>query len=299
MKIPKMVTMTLLGAVSDIAVSGKRSKNSNNSRTSKIKNPKKRMDALNQKAKLWLQQNIETAKQGDPDALVSFRKRAYKRILDNINVKTLKMYNIYSNTNDSTGVKRCGYFDPSTTYGGPQESPPKLNDNKKEARKDYLKEKNNEERGARHILENKLGIDSTSQERSIIHERTILAKIEDYSHIREHLEELEEWFRVNVDDYYLDELDINNIQDILDINSNVERHRRDSDKKGKGKKQRLEAGDPLKNWKTITTGYRKWAERYIAYCNKQYVERRFSRWAFEHLYKKVPMVYKKMEGNEE
>ena len=182
------------------------------------------------------------------------------------------MYNIYSNTNDSTGVKRCGYFDPSTTYGGPQESPPKLNDNKKEARKDYLKEKNNEERGARHILENKLGIDSTSQERSIIHERTILgnwfynrldyrlkttlvsyqpdnphtriianfwfiyqnkAKIEDYSHIREHLEELEEWFRVNVDDYYLDELDINNIQDILDINSNVERHRRDSDKKGK------------------------------------------------------------------
>ena len=36
-----MVTMTLLGAVSDIAVSGKRSKNSNNSRASKIKNPKK------------------------------------------------------------------------------------------------------------------------------------------------------------------------------------------------------------------------------------------------------------------
>jgi hypothetical protein len=65
------------------------------------------------------------------------------------------------------------------------------------------------------------------------------------------------------------------------------------------KKQLLEAGYQLKYCKKITTGYRKWAERYIAYCNKQYVERRFSRWAFEHLWKKIPMVYKKMKGQEQ
>ena len=29
------------------------------------------------------------------------------------------MLSIYSNTNED-GEKRCGYFDPTTTYGGPQ-----------------------------------------------------------------------------------------------------------------------------------------------------------------------------------
>jgi acyl carrier protein len=235
------------------------------------------------------------------DALISFRTRAYDRIHGNIENKTGKMLQIYANTKGPDGPRRCGYFDPTTTYGGPQESPPELNDKKKDARKDYLQNKNDEDsRGARHLLENELGIDSNSADRSIIHERTILARIEDYSHVREHLAELEEWFRINVDDYYLDQLEIEEIQDILEFETNqsLERHRRDA-KKGKGKKQRLEAGDPLKDWKTITTGYRKWAERYIAYCNKQYVERRFSRWAFEHLWKKIPMVYKKMKGQEQ
>jgi FtsZ-binding cell division protein ZapB len=60
------------------------------------------------------------------------------------------------------------------------------------------------------------------------------ARIEDYSHVREHLAELEEWFRINVDDYYLDQLEIEEIQDILEFETNqsLERHRRDA-KKGK------------------------------------------------------------------
>ena len=135
------------------------------------------MRTLNKRAKIWLQDNIKAAAEGDADALVSFRNKAYNRIQANIDSKTGKMLKIYGQENQN-GDKRCGYFDPTTTYGGPQESPPSVNDSKKNDRKEYLSsQKDEDQRGARHLLEKQLGIDIQATDRATIHERTILGNL--------------------------------------------------------------------------------------------------------------------------
>ena len=53
-----------------------------------------------------------------------------------------------------------------------------LNEKKQTRRREYLKEKNDEDkRGARHLLEQKYGIDSESMKRPVIHERRMLGKL--------------------------------------------------------------------------------------------------------------------------
>ena len=115
------------------------------------------------------------------------------------------MLHIYNNENED-GEKRCGYFDPLTTHGGPQLNQPvslvflfenrapqshkcflsnassifsqDLNEKKQTRRREYLKEKNDEDkRGARHLLEQKYGIDSESMKRPVIHERRMLGEL--------------------------------------------------------------------------------------------------------------------------
>lgn len=72
-----------------------------------------------------------------------------------------------------------------------------------------------------------------------------------------------------------------------------DRHRRSTEKK----KQRTFSA-PHIEWRKITTGYRKWAERYIKYCHSQYVEQRYSKWANDKLKEKITNLYKDFNGIE-
>ena len=66
--------------------------------------------------------------------------------------------------------------------------------------------------------------------------------------------------------------------------------------KKKKKQEQYDDSDPRKAWKRITVGYRKWAQRYIAYCGQEYINKKFSRWAQEKLFFKGRDVYKSING---
>jgi len=128
------------------------------------------------------------------------------------------------------------------------------------------------------------------------------AKLEDLSHIHAQLQELEQWFAENVDDAELSEFlgQINVYESLLhDQTSNVaiiDRHRRAD---GKKNQPRYDQANPIKGWKQITTGYRKWAQRYVAYCREEYIRKKFSKWAFEKLWKTGSSVYQSLKSASE
>lgn len=282
MKIPTMVTMSLIGALGEISGvnAGKRNKNISGRSENKVQTPEKRLKKLNAKSKVWLIDHIKTPNEGDSEGRKKFRLDKYNAVIKNIENKTTMMLRVY-NAENHKGEKRCGYFDATVTNGGPQAFQPQLNTNKVEARKSYLEERQNEDnRQARHLLADQLGIDMKSDEQEKIHERRLLARIHDFSHIHNKLLELERWFRNHVDfETYLG-------LDFADEDEN-DRHRRSADKK----KQRTFSA-PHIEWRKITTGYRKWAERYIKYCHSQYVEQKYSKWANDKLKEKITTLYK-------
>jgi len=289
MKIPTMVTMSLIGALGEISGvnAGKRNKNSSGK---KAQTPEKRLKKLNIKSKTWLQEHIKTPVEGERDAKKEFRLNKYNAVMKNIENKTTQMLKVYNTVNED-GEKRCGYFDPTVTNGGPQAFDVKLNKKKIAERKGFLEQRKKEDnREARHILADQLGIDMESDDQEKIHERRLLARIHDFSHIHNKLLELERWFRNNVDfeSYFGFDFDE---EDDTDLDH--DRHRRSSDKK----KQRTYQA-PHIEWKKITTGYRKWAERYIKYCHSQYVEQKFSKWANDKLKGKITVLYKKLNDIE-
>jgi len=269
MKLPSIVTMSLMGVVSEI--SGKRS----NSGQKKTQTPEKRMKQLNRFSQEWLRQHIETTSSDPGKRELRLRKHHFDRFSRNISEKTKMMLKVYNLENDK-GERRCGYFDPLTTHGGPQLEKPDIAAGKQEKRKEHLESmKSEDKREARHLIEQELNIDSESLRREDIHERRIIAKLEDLSHIREQLLELEDWFAANVDE----NLDLDHFLGSMD---EYDRHRRASD--NKKTQPRYDQNDPIKGWKQITTGYRKWAQRYIAYCSAEYIEHKFSKWAVEKLF---------------
>ena len=73
--------------------------------------------------KLKLFQPFSNFSSGDTDKLKARREKAYNRFTNNISSKTARMLHIYNNENED-GEKRCGYFDPLTTHGGPQLNQP-------------------------------------------------------------------------------------------------------------------------------------------------------------------------------
>jgi len=291
--------MSLMGVVSD--VTGKKS-DSNSASKKKVQTPDKRMKQLNSFSTEWLKQHILTPASGDSDKLIKRRENAFARFKTNIATKTEKMLEIYNRENED-GEKRCGYFDPLTTHGGPQLNQPDLANKKQEKRREYLQDKNSEDkRGARHLLEQKYHIDSESMKRPVIHERRILAKLEDLSHIHSQLKQIELWFTQNFDDVDLPKfiVNMNQYDSLLGTTSQIEdydRHRRTAtDGKKKKKQEQYDDSDPRKAWKRITVGYRKWAQRYIAYCGQEYINKKFSRWAQEKLFFKGRNVYKSLNG---
>jgi len=224
MKIPTMVTMSLIGALGEISGvnAGKRNKNSGRSEN-KVQTPEKRLKKLNAKSKTWLIDHIKTPNTGDSEGRKKFRLNKYNAVIKNIENKTTQMLRVYNAVNEK-GEKRCGYFDATVTNGGPQAFQPQLNENKLKARKTYLEERQNEDnREARHLLADQLGIDMNSDEQDKIHERRLLARIHDFSHIHNKLLELERWFRNHVDfETYLG----------LDFDEDeTDRHRRSTEKK--------------------------------------------------------------------
>lgn len=239
---------------------------------SKDRTPPKRMKRLVKFAKQWLEDNIKN-NESSP-ATKKFRVALHDRLLNKIENKTKKMLEVYGKTNDD-GERRCGYYDPSTTYGGPQIEAPELNDKKKLARKEYLES----QRGKRHQLITELHtVDLTPKEWHHIR------RDEDLNHIEEKIMELEDWFR-------------NQFDDVVNLEENYNRHRR-------APKANLEQGkvgtadlrfnedDPITGWKQISTGFRKWAERYIAFCSAEYKDKRFSKWATETVSRKIELVYR-------
>lgn len=288
MKIPTMVTMSLIGALGEISgvTAGKR--NSNSGSTRKVQSPEKRLKKLNAKSKAWLVQYLKTPNEDDSKGIQKYRVNKYNAVMGNIENKTKKMLEVYSLTNED-GEKRCGFFDSLVTNGGPQKFEPQLNNNKIQSRKAYLEVRKKEDnRQARHLLADQLGIDSQALDRPSVHERRLLARIHDFSHIHEKLMELEKWFRNNVDfQSYLDMT----LEENEDENDEVDRHRRAS-----GDRKKRTQQTPHTQWRKISTGYRKWAERYIAYCHAEYVEKKFSKWATDKLRIKVGNIYKKLNG---
>jgi len=87
----------------------------------------KRLKRLIKFSNEWLALNIKNAQEEHKSNL--FKNALYERIRDNIKKRTDKMEAIYSLENGD-GEKRCGFFDPSTTYGGPQvEEPVRIDKN--------------------------------------------------------------------------------------------------------------------------------------------------------------------------
>jgi hypothetical protein len=142
------------------------------------------------------------------------------------------MLEVYQATNDN-GEKRCGYFDALVTNGGPQQFEVKLSADKIQKRKDFLEQRQKEDnREARHLLADQLGIDVDAEDQSTVHERRLLARIHDFSHIHNKLLELERWFKNNVDfeSYFGLDLDEEFLDEDQDESS---RHRRSTNKKVK------------------------------------------------------------------
>jgi hypothetical protein len=163
----------------------------------------------------------------------------------------------------------------------------KINDKKRNERKAYL----DSQRNKRHLI-----IDEFKYVALTPQEWHHIRRAEDIDHIEEKIRELEKWFEENLDDHddlsavILTEED----EEILEKN----RHRRDSSKtnQDQGKfgtaNSRYNKNDPVTGWKQICTGFRKWSERYIAYCGKEYKEKSFSKWATEKLWRGTEKVYR-------
>lgn len=286
----------MLGAVSDVKGSDSKLEKK------KVQTPTKRMNQLNRFSTEWLREHILNAGTDESNTLKAYRKNTFDRLTENIKNKSEKMMEVYNETNDR-GERRCGYFDPTTTHGGPQPFTPELNDAKQNARKLYLnKKKEQDNRHQRHALEKQLGIPIHSIADQDVHERKLLAKLNDFSHIHRQLLELEQWFQSHLDNgnwlEYIADKDREDYKLELLSSKNHTVHRREA-RANKKKGPRYDEANPLKGWKQITTGYRKWAIRYIAYCRAEYVERRFSKWAFEKLWKKGELIYSSIQNRAE
>lgn len=240
------------------------------------RSPPKRMKRLVKFAKQWLEDNIKNNEESSVSK--KYRHNLYSRLVDKIERKTNRMLEVYERTKEGTDEKRCGYYDESTTYGGPQVEAPELNDKKKLMRKNYLEK----QRAKRHQLISELHtVDLTDQEWHHIR------RDEDLNHIEEKIMELEEWFRNEFDD----------VINFAKFEENQGRHRRapqvnlEQGKVGTAN-TRYNEEDPITGWKQITTGLRKWAERYIAFCSAEYVDKRFSKWATEVVLRKTELAYR-------
>jgi hypothetical protein len=255
----------------------------------KDKTPPQRLRRLIKFSNEWLNINIRDAE--GSASTNEFRSKLHGRIQDNIQRRTDRMLKVFNAVNDD-GEQRCGFFDPTTTYGGPQLNAPDLNDEKKEARREYLEN----QRNRRHnIIDEFKWVSLTPQDWHHIR------RDEDLDHIEDKIMELEKWFQDNLDDK--DSLTF----DILDgdFDDDETRHRRGAVKTNldQGKfgtaDARYNKNDPITGWKQICTGFRKWAERYIAYCRAEYVSKSFSKWATEKLWRKTEQKYRcKILGQE-
>lgn len=244
----------------------------------KDKTPPQRLRRLIKFADEWLNLNIRDAE--DSPATKQFRDKLRERIRDNINKRTTRMLTIYDRTNED-GERRCGFFDAQTTYGGPQLEAPPLNDAKKEGRRAYLEN----QRNRRHeIIDEFKWVSLTPQDWHHIR------RTEDLNDIEEKIMELEKWFQDNLDGRESLAAEI--------ISDEDSRHRREAPKANQDQGKfgtadaRYNKDDPVTGWKQICTGFRKWSERYIAYCGTEYIEKAFSKWATEKLWRKTENKYR-------
>jgi hypothetical protein len=250
----------------------------------KTQTPPKRLTRLVKFSKEWLQVNIRD----NEESVAQFKRRKnyYDRVVDNIDKRSDRMLKIYEKTNPD-GERRCGFFDPTTTYGGPQLEAPELNEKKKTARAEYL----NQQRNRRHnIIEQFKYVSLTPQDWHHIR------RSEDLNHIEDKIRELEQWFKENLDNK------VSMTGSLIDDDENSDesnhRRRRAAEKtntehgKAGTANSRYNKDDALTGWRQIATGFRKWAERYIRYCSKEYTEKSFSKWANEKLYLKTQKYFK-------
>ena len=87
-----------------------------------IKSSFQRLNRLVKFSEEWLQTNIGNAE--NSSATKQFRENYVKRKVKQIKKVAQRFEKVYSAKNPKTGELRCGYYDPTTTYGGPQEVPP-------------------------------------------------------------------------------------------------------------------------------------------------------------------------------
>jgi hypothetical protein len=250
----------------------------------KLKTPPQRLKRLIQFANEWLSTNIRDSDEGPSN---SIKKKIHDRIKANVEKRTTRMLTYYNRENPNTGEKRCGFYDENTTYGGPQVEAPKLTQNKIDRRKAYLESQRNK----RHLI-----IDEFKYVALTPQEWHHVRRAEDIDHIEEKIRELEKWFEENLDDK--DDLSAVILTDEDDAILEKNRHRRDSPKtnQDQGKfgtaNSRYNKNDPVTGWKQICTGFRKWSERYIAYCGQEYIEKSFSKWATEKLWRGTEKLYR-------
>ena len=86
------------------------------------KTPPQRLDRLVKFSKEWLSLNIRDAE--GSKASNKFRNNFYNRVLGHIEKRADRMLKVYNAGWEENGKRRCGYYDPTTTYGGPQVVPP-------------------------------------------------------------------------------------------------------------------------------------------------------------------------------
>lgn len=246
------------------------------------KTPPQRLDRLVKFSKEWLSLNIRDAE--GSKASKKFRNNFYNRVLGHIEKRADRMIKVYNAGWEEHGKRRCGYYDPQTTYGGPQVVPPEINDKKRIARKEYL----DNQRDRRHnIIDEFKYVSITPQDWHHIRRQ------EDLNHIEQKILALEEWFRNHFDNA----TSVTMLVDEDDADDSGDRHRRapavneDQGKFGTAN-TRYDKDDPIRGWKQISTGFRKWAERYIAYCRAEYVEKAFSKWATEIVWRKTENIYR-------
>jgi len=160
-----------------------------------------------------------------------------------------------------------------------------LSTNKKKARQQYLES----QRNRRHMI-----IDEFKWVALTPQDWHHIRRSEDINHIEEKIMELEKWFQENLDN----KEDLTGMILSDEDDEILERHRRDSPKanQDQGKfgtaDSRYNKNDPVTGWKQICTGFRKWSERYIAYCGKEYISKSFSKWSTEKLWRKTEKVYR-------
>lgn len=254
-----MARWLLIGFLALSAESGKGGKKGK--KENGIHTPEQRMDRLVTFWKKWTDDNIRN--NVESTASQKMKDNLHDKLVDKVTKVSERMLSIYSNTNDD-GEKRCGYFDPTTTYGGPQIDTPSLNEEKVQKRKEYL----SSQRRRRHDLIVQFeGLDLTTKEWHKFRSE------EDLDHLDEKIAKIESLLTNNVDE-------------------NGEKIHSRYRRKAVGEANTRYSDVPLTGLKQITTGFRKWAERYIAYCGREYIERKFSKWATEDLWKKTEIAYK-------